>query len=1072
MTNAGTFEERLQTELGCSAVFARLLVSRGFDSVEGARVFLSPELERDWLEPNLLRGMETVVDRLERALDSREHICVFGDFDLDGLSATALMLRGLQALGAAQVSYLIPHRLGDGYGLSDAMVEQLKALAPDLVITVDNGISAEVEVAVLMESGIDVVITDHHEPGEHQPLGVPIIDPKLDPEYGADHNRLFDSSAPTSELSGAGVALKVIQALGERRGMPELWHEYLDLATLGTIADVMPLLGENRALVAEGIKQIRSRPNIGLAALAEGIPNLDLSVLTAERVVFALAPRLNAAGRVGDPARALELLLAEDPDTARRHAEALLECNTQRQELERELETAACDQAAESYHGERALILAGENWHDGVRGIVASRLAERYGVVTVIGSVRDGAVVCSARSVGSVDLFKAFTSCADLFDQFGGHPAAAGLTLQLARFDEFKARLLAYLDALPPEAFDRPKDADIDVDLVELNFELAEEFDLLEPCGHANPQPTLRANPIEVVSATAVGARGEHLRFVAGQRDTRLPAIWFRARDLEQWLGTEKPAELLFRLEKDSFRGRRQLQLHVKDLTLLDEATLREELRRTFIGDAQLHPAQVQSLEALAAGTNTLTVMATGRGKSLIFHLHAALTALCKGQPSLFVYPLRALVADQAFYLETALAELGLSVAILTGETTERQRRALYEKLSVGEISVVLTTPEFLHFNADILATAVRFGFVVIDEAHHIARARVDNRPIYAHLGKAIDRLGNPRVLATTATAGPDIAARIRESLQIECQILDPTTRENLRLVDHRADSAAKRNYKQDYLLDLVEEGGKLVVYVNSRAESVRLTRIIRKAYPSLAPKTVYYHAGLDRPTRVEIQQRFRDGDLRVIVATSAFGEGVNVPDIRDVVLYHFPYSDVDFNQMSGRAGRDGHPAAIHLLFNEEDAAINHHILSPLAPPHASLAALYRVLQRLAVGEGNSFSISDKDLAQLTNNYLQTTPPADEKEEECVQSPLPPLNEAAVATGLAVFEELGFISVSDQADERLITVHPATEKVELTSSIRYREGLDEQESFESFKDWALAAAPEDLANRITHPLLP
>jgi len=1237
-----TFEEDLQSALGCSAVFARLIAARGFTTVEAVRSFLSPSLEKHWLDPFELPGMEAVVSRLDKALENDEHICIFGDFDLDGISATALMVRALRTLGATKVSHLIPKRLGEGYGLSASSVPKLIALAPDLVVTVDNGISADAEVRTLLDAGIDVVITDHHEPGDSVPLNVPIVNPKMDAAYGLDQMATTIKGYPentTFELSGAAVALKLVQALGVRRLKPLLWLEYLDLATLGTVADVISLTGESRALVAAGLEQLRSRPSPGIAALVSQLPNVEQSEITSGDIAFVIGPRLNAAGRVSDPAEALDLLLEDDPQLAQALAARLIECNQIRQEIERELEAAAVEQAQRNYDGERALVLAGTGWHEGVRGIVASRLAERYGVPTIVASIDDrGIAEGSARSIGRVDLFKAFSACAELFEHFGGHASAAGLTLKSSRLDEFKKCLFAYLDTLPEEDFVKQSRVDIEVNLSELSYDLACEFERLEPCGAGNPHPVLSAKNVAVAEAKLVGADGTHLRFSAQQNETRVPAIWFRAEHIEEWLtvsGLVPPlSDAIFKMEKDTFRGRRGIQLKIIEMAMqgddflrrlyerapeivqrreyagisdaesfhtklvgvtfegrqeliaklqagdhlelvrepdndydrnaiaviagrlrgiqggqlgflnrdlsrelapvIDEGLaykvsvaditggdgdhsrgvnvliaradaqeacqqhlalgrtererlaalppelLNDNLRQVFIGDFSLHDAQVSTLESLAAGHNTLTVMATGRGKSLIFHMHAAGTALKEGKPSIFIYPLRALVSDQAYHLEEAFSRIGLRIVVITGETGIEQREDSYAQLSSGEIDIVLTTPEFLHFHAQSFAQSADFGFVVIDEAHHIGQSRAGNRPAYGLLGKAIEKLGSPTTLAVTATASTEVATRICETLRISKRILDPHVRENLQLVDKRAEKA--KDFKQKYLLSLVEEGPlkqgtKLVIYVNSRKESVNLARIIRKVLPDLAWKTAFYNGGMKRDERAEVESRFRDGELLVIIATSAFGEGVNIGDIRDVVLYHFPFNAVEFNQMSGRAGRDGKPAHIHLLFNQEDAQINRFILMPLAPPRLSLAALYQILRSLAEGEGNGFKITNRDLAELSNDQLRKSGAFDkkktkEKDDKDPAKDVQVLREETVSQGLGVFRELGLVTTAGHSSARTITVSDVATKVDLQSSVRYLEGQDEQADFEDFMTWALSASAEELRDRFTRPILP
>jgi len=333
----------------------------------------------------------------------------------------------------------------------------------------------------------------------------------------------------------------------------------------------------------------------------------------------------------------------------------------------------------------------------------------------------------------------------------------------------------------------------------------------------------------------------------------------------------------------------------------LSSADLDVELTRWFIGDRDLHEAQRDALAHLACGRSTLAVMATGRGKSLIFHLHAARMAITQGSASVFVYPLRALVADQAFVLQERFAPLGLSAAVVTGETDPAGRDEAFAALREGSLDVVLTTPEFLERHAQRFAASGRVGFVVVDEAHHVGLARSGHRPAYARLGAVRTILGSPVVLAVTATAPEEVASAIRDDLGIEEVVLDPATRENLEISDRRGIED-----KIAYIAGIAARGEKVIVYVNSRETSVKVARRLRARVPELTHRAVFYNGGMTREARHAVERAFRAGDVTVVVATSAFGEGVNIADVRHVVLYHLPMGEVEFNQLCGRGGRDG----------------------------------------------------------------------------------------------------------------------------------------------------------------------
>ncbi|MHB9003620.1 MAG: single-stranded-DNA-specific exonuclease RecJ [Coriobacteriia bacterium] len=1181
---------------GLSAITAGVLVARGLTDPAGALRFLDPAMQRDWHDPSLIPGMNDAARRVAAAVSAEENIVVFGDFDLDGISSAALTCLGLRALGAT-VSATVPNRFREGYGLTQASIERLARMRPDLIITVDCGISAGTSVVALRELGIDVVVTDHHEPGDEVPQGIPVANPKLDP------------ACVSSGLAGAGVALKLIQSVGRELGKPDLWRDLTDLATLGTIADIVPLVGENRALVADGLVSMRAGERVSIAALAQ-LAGVAIDGLTAEQIAFGLAPRLNAAGRMADPSVALDLLMSTDPARAQELAQVLDEHNRVRQAVEQDLSAAAFALAEREFvAGDRAVVLAGEGWHEGVKGIVASRLTSSYGLPSLLFAIEDGQAIGSGRSVGTVDLFAAVDACSDLLVRYGGHAAAVGVTLAAGDLPAFKERLLGVMAALPSEQFVTDRTCDGRLELQDISIELAAELELLAPFGHGNPRPLFCSRSVFMNTRQRVGRTANHLRFTAFDGVASVPAIAFRCRDIEEAAEHDAPIDIAYEVTADEWRGRRRVQLLVRDYEIrkrspeyapaadlvedlfahADEILAREEysgiaeatsfhtklagvtfegrqdvvtrlasgvplraarqpenpydtaaialydtrgeqvgffnrrlaavlaplmdagieydvevtdvtgggdgrsmgvnvlvsrrgetddeedaedtrlaaraqlaalspreldqaLIELFIGDRQLHVAQRTSLDALASGERCLTVMATGRGKSLIFHLHAARRALRDGAASVFVFPLRALVADQAFHLQEAFSSAGVRVCTLTGESSPTRRDEVYAALTAGEMDVVLTTPEYLEHHAASLAACGRIGFVVIDEAHHVGTARAGHRPAYTRLGAAIDILGSPDVLAVTATAGNEIASTIREVLAVSRVIEDPTVRENLIVEDARGLSD-----KEPYLAALAARGDKLIVYVNSREQSVRLARMLRKRVPEISMRVAFYNGGLGRTARHAVERAFRDGDVRVIVATSAFGEGVNIPDIRDVVLYHLPFNDIEFNQMSGRAGRDGAPARIHMLFGEKDGRVNEMVLSSVAPDREDMAALYLALKDMQVTEGEGFEITNAELA----------------ERVLARRAKSHMNDRGVSSAVGVFRELGLVEGEGHGAYRKLTVLPAPDrKLDLAESIRYAEGLEEIAEFDEFRTWVLGATADELLARFNRPILP
>lgn len=1092
----------LQSSLALPRMVAAVLVARGIRTPDEACEFLSPSLERDWLDPYLIPGLAQVADALEKAMRTGKHIVVFGDFDLDGISATTVLTRGLRALGAHATPF-IPLRFDEGYGLTAAAFERLKLLDPDFIVTVDCGIACKEEAAAIVRAGVELAITDHHEPADLVPEGVPVADPKM------------DDSCESAILAGVGVALKLVQVLGGRFGNPHLWRTFTDFATLGTVADLMPMKGENRALVADGIARMNAAPRPCIAALV-GTSGAAGKPLSASNLSFSLIPRLNAAGRMGDAQLALDLLMCDDYSEACDLASKLEAVNDQRRAIEVELSEIAKMQAAEIYHGQRALVVSGESWHEGVKGIVASRLVSMYGVPTMLFAVEGDEARGSGRSVGQVNLFKAIESLADLTTRFGGHEAAVGVTLPVANLPEFTERLCAYMDALPEDDFHPLIEIDTCVDLEELTIENVEKLEALAPFGQENPVPCFLARDVMLANCRAVGAEKNHFSCMLSNGRRNVAGIMFHCTDIETLMHTDSVVNAAFEVQIDEWRGRRSVKamlrtlapartcaaleacLNPENLSFVADlyaasdadandgagagkrledldayeaqreknralwaaraqrnpAALEQAVVCAIIGEGSLHPSQRAVLDRLAQGQSVLAVMATGRGKSLTFQVHAACRALLNHEASLFVYPLRALIADQAFHISEALEPFGIVAEVLTGESTPEERRQVFSGLAAGSVDIVLTTPEFLGYHAHEFAQSRRIGFVVVDEAHHVGMAKAGQRVAYAQIGQAIRCLGNPVVLALTATAPTQVAQDIDAVLPMQERVIDNTARDNLFVDDQR-----NLKNRDDYLANLVASGEKTVVYVNSRQQSVAVARALRKRVPQLAPLIGFYNAGLTRSERKRIEELFRSDALAVLVATSAFGEGVDIPNIRHVVLYHLPFNEVEFNQMSGRAGRDGKAATVHLLFGRNDAGINERILHDMTPDHDVLAQVYRRLRAVQrASEAPFFTMGNAELASLASS------------QTCQISPV------SAACGVAVFRELGLIEthVAYTSGEvtRSIHVNDTESKVELTDSVRYREGLGERDIFDSFKEWVMRSDSDSLHLRVSRPIVP
>lgn len=545
----------LHEALHLPVVVCELLAARGFADPEAARRYLRPRLEH--LSPNSsLLDCDRAVDRLVSAIRRNEVIFVHGDYDVDGMASTALFTRVLRGLGATRVVPWVPHRLTDGYDLSAAGVAAARAAAATLVVTCDCGTSAHEPVAELMAAGIDVIITDHHLPGHGLPSAYAIVNPRRPGCLSID-----------KDLAAVGVAYKLALALCEAMGAsPGLAHNQLDLVALATIADVAPLRGENRVLVRYGLRLMAETTHPGLRALIRAAA-MEGKPLTAGRVGFVLAPRLNAAGRIGDAKLGLALLLAESDSEANVIARELEELNRDRQALDQAVLSEAMRQVeATDLDHTYGLVLANRGWHAGVIGIVASRIVEQTGRPAVLVAIDAGIGKGSGRSIPAFDLHAALGACADCFSRYGGHRAAAGLTMLESEVPRFRERFAEYAhtvltaDDLVPELR-----IDLRVPASEIGDQLEQLLRHFEPFGIGNAAPTLALDHVRLASPPRkVGKDGVRLSI---QLPTRaVDAIAWGLPTAHARLDLATPVDIAFRLERDDYRGANTLQLRVQSV--------------------------------------------------------------------------------------------------------------------------------------------------------------------------------------------------------------------------------------------------------------------------------------------------------------------------------------------------------------------------------------------------------------------------------------------------------------------------------------------------------------------------
>ena len=598
----------LAAELGCSATAAKLLWNRDLKTAEAANRFLRLE-ETRFHDAFLMRDMDKAVARIEKALAAGEKIAIYGDYDVDGVTSTSLLYLYLRERGA-DVIYYIPSRLHEGYGLSRGAMDRLAEAGVRLMITVDTGITAVDETAYAKTLGIETVVTDHHACRETLPDVCAAVNPhRPDDEY------------PFDELAGVGVVFKLVSAMEITRARREgesdaaavrrICHDYADLVAIGTVADVMPLVDENRLIVSYGLSRINREPRAGIAALIEAANGKGRAPrrVNSTFIGFGIAPRMNAAGRMGDATVAAELLLSEGGEKSERLAGELCELNTERQTEENRIAEAAYRKIEEQAAKEkpRVLVLDDDDWHQGIIGIVASRITERYGLpsilVTYDGSPdRDGSAADlgkgSGRSVKGLNLVEALTACADLLERFGGHELAAGLSVRRGNIPLLRERLNAYAaERLTDEMLCVCLDADCEVGMTELTEKLVEETEKLEPFGTANPAPAFVMRNANLRRVSPIGG-GKHLRMTVEKDGVSMGAVWFGMTLAALDFDTAEPVDLMFRLGINEFRGETSLQMTLIDArpTVDGEAELEREKRRYAEIEAGGHFARTEDL--------------------------------------------------------------------------------------------------------------------------------------------------------------------------------------------------------------------------------------------------------------------------------------------------------------------------------------------------------------------------------------------------------------------------------------------------------------------------------------------
>ncbi len=558
-------EEKIESfshSAGISSLLAKVFLSRGIEDETLVKRFLSPSLS-DLYSPFLLKDMDKAVERILEALDNGEKILIYGDYDADGVTSTSVLYNFLSSM-TKDVDFYIPHRVKDGYGIVKDAVDKLLFHEYSLFISVDCGTTAVSEIEYINEKGVDIIVTDHHKCKDCLPNAYAIINPqRLDCKY------------PFKGLAGVGVVYKLVHALSETLGLMDAQNNYLDLVALGTIADIMPLVGENRIIVKHGLKMMEDTSNIGLKTLIDN-SGLKDSKLNTWSAGFILGPRINAGGRIGDASKSVKLFTTDNSTEALEIVAELNSENTFRQETEAKILEEAIKFIEEQIdvNKERVIVTYGESWHQGVIGIVASRITERYMRPCIVMSIEDGFAKGSGRSIDGFNLFSALEHCKEYLDDFGGHELAAGLTIKEENIEKFRELINLYADKMLNEQDFYPKVyIDVSLDKDDLNIESVKELELMEPFGMGNPAPVFEYGNLKIDDIRTVGDK-KHLKIRFRDKDLLTDAIGFNMGDLFGKINNNLAFDVIGSLEINRWNNTEKVQLKMKDLRLHDDLML------------------------------------------------------------------------------------------------------------------------------------------------------------------------------------------------------------------------------------------------------------------------------------------------------------------------------------------------------------------------------------------------------------------------------------------------------------------------------------------------------------------
>ncbi|MBO8169735.1 MAG: single-stranded-DNA-specific exonuclease RecJ [Thermoanaerobacteraceae bacterium] len=907
-------QKRLLDRFNISPLVAQVLINRGLTEFEDVEEFLYPDTGKmvDW---NKIPGIDRAVSRIIEALRKQEKVLVYGDYDVDGITATALLVSVLERMGMDDVDYYIPDRMEEGYGLNEGAITWAGEQGVDLVITVDCGINANAEVELANRLGMDMIITDHHEPPRDLPQATAVVNPKL-----GEEKRVRD-------LAGVGVAFKLAQALEARyreennRGLG-VW-ESIDLVTLGTVADMVPLLWENRILVKKGLEYLpcSTRPGIQELVRVSGLAGKEINC---GHVGFTLAPRINAVGRLGNASLAVELLLTKSIQRAAELAKMLDSENRERQTVEKQIfqDVLAQIERQVDLDKERVIVLSSPLWHSGVIGIVASKIVDRFYRPTILIAQEGDYGKASARSISGFDIYQALEHCGDLLERFGGHKQAAGFTIKIDKIEQFRRAINELADRwLTEEQMQPTIKLDCEMFLHQVDTTLVEQLELLEPFGFGNPGPVFCCREVNLIDCRQVGRDKKHAKMVVASGNTSLPAIGFNIQ-ADQFARGNHKIDLAFVPEKNYWQGKVSLQLNVKDIRVAKPVVVER-------CDLELNPGLVEERERVLEilerhERGCLAVDHASHQDWLTLEMAAV---LAEGHPVVIVTPLTSISRQLAGVARLCLPEIKVQVFDGSWKSPEQ----FFRDFTAQQVCI-MSQPAFREFHCQLPERACLI-LVNIDIDKEMLVNVVDQYKWYL--------IGERRAAPDTVYQSP-----VRHSVE--------------ELV---AAPGAGNGVKK---LASVFHGGKPgVVFTSLPSEVETLAHHLQQYIPGTV---MPYNERLSVDQKLNIINSFQKGLIQVIVSTHGFPLIFDFP--LEIMLLDAPFNYWDYQRMLPLKGR------VYRLFTGSSWDKQERLLQQLFLKRETLQLLYSIIKKLQ--ENGGAVTGDKIIrglraGQITNPRLIET---------------------------------------------------------------------------------------------------